>query len=218
MNRFLTSLNSINKKVRHVLVLKADHIHYPKIYEYVYLKYLCLYVDIILFPYKKLYTIPWNIIVLKSTFLIENNYPHTHLDTIYVSQLFFALPFSDQLSILIHEKIHIYQRYNPIAYHKILQSYDINIHSLASYHPYYKNSRRNPDLNNIIYHQHNSYNIQVFNINPNSLADSTIKNFPNTHKGSSPFLSYEHPNEFIAYTLTEQVLNNNVSLNLQKYL
>ena len=50
---------------------------------------------------------------------IDNGFPHTHNDTIYLSDKFFKNP---NMSVLIHEKIHIYQKKFPTKKEKRLNS------------------------------------------------------------------------------------------------
>jgi hypothetical protein len=219
-DNFFHSLNSINLKARSIIRLHKKHIKKLNFSEYMYIQYLLYIINYKLYNYKLLYNLKWNIIFVDDVFKIENNFPHTMNDTIYIpKQYFFALSFLRQISILIHEKIHIYQRFYPIQYHKILKHLGIHVKSFLPYHNDYANHRRNPDLNNILYHVNNSFNIQSFNKNPKSLSDSYMKQY-NISKSikSNNFFNYEHANEYIAYSLTTNILNNNVIDNIAKYL
>jgi hypothetical protein len=80
-----------------------------------YLKYICNLVDELLSDYTLFKNIKWRFGKFNKN--IENGFPHTHLDIIFLSNNFFenyALAQADavrqNITTLLHEKIHIYQR------------------------------------------------------------------------------------------------------------
>lgn len=69
-------------------------------------------------PFEKLKSIPWKFKVFPSN-IIENGYPHTHQDTIFLPDDFFHNT-AGKDHTLIHEKIHVYQRIYPLQTHQLL--------------------------------------------------------------------------------------------------
>jgi len=110
----------------------------------------------------------------------EFGYPHTRLDTIFVSNNIFKKPQEEIVRILIHEKIHIDQKKNPEKYYKIMENNGISRINSSSY-----NRRANPDTDNHIY----SKNGQIYNM-------PCVKSKIHNHK-------LEHPFEEIAYDICD---------------
>lgn len=133
----------------------------------------------------------------------EEGLPHTRTDIIFLSKYVLNNNELDLTNILIHEKIHIYQRYNKELVENIIKNmgYEItrknkNIYLL----------RANPDLNDNIYYDKQN-NIEMLglykNSTPNSISDIIISNF-----------SIEHPYEKMAYEIAEEY--NKMHLNKYK--
>jgi hypothetical protein len=119
----------------------------------------------------------------------------------------------ERISLLIHEKIHIYQRYHPIPYHKIiLHHYDLQVVQLLNEHDNFENVRQNPDNNRLIYSDHGQYTLPLFREYPQSIADVELKDFDKHHKSTkySKLKKNEHPNETFAHYLTDAILNDKV--------
>lgn len=130
----------------------------------------------------------------------EEGLPHTRAHIIFLSKYVMKYNELDLTNTLIHEKIHIYQRYNPELFKTILSS--LNYKPLdMTYHPNKQYIRANPDTDGKVY-----YNILTGkemiclyrNDNPNSINDVIVKNF-----------ALEHPYEQIAYEIAEYYYREN---------
>jgi len=160
----------------------------------------------------------------------EQGLPHTRENIIFLSKNVLKNDESNVLNLtntLIHEKIHIYQRYNPDIFAKIIKEMGLKELDKASFKQA-KYIRSNPDTNNKIYYYDksgNSYlaylnilgddeenaskNIDASNIEnvmvclyrndkPNSINDVKQSNY-----------AMEHPYEKIAYEIAENFYKNN---------
>lgn len=157
---------------------------------------------------------PLKIIGFKDDF--ENGYPHTHSDTIFLScPKFFTIPESEQLSILIHEWIHVYQRKYPIPFHKYLfEVKGLKMVGLISTHPDYLSVRRNPDVNDVIYSsQEGAFSLPLLQKDAQSLGDVRTGHYESNGVRSSispSTPSAEHPFETVAYNLSEAILSGDL--------
>lgn len=167
--------------------------------------------NILLYSYKRLYNIPWKITVLDTKFEVENNFPHTHGNVIFLFNNFFNKNQDSRVLTLIHEKIHIYQRLFPIPYHKILLNYyKLDINSLLHHHEDFNQVRMNPDINLLIYDDKGYYTLPILNENATTLYDTTLKHYGkklNTIYSKLP--QNEHPNETLAYHFSEMITQKN---------
>lgn len=153
---------------------------------------------------------------------LENGYPHTHADTIFLPHpKFFDQPESEQLSILIHEWIHLYQRRFSIPFHKYLMEIrDLRIVGLTSEHPQHQLIRQNPDLNDLIYldQSDDRYVIPILRKNATDLKEYDLREYDaqNIFKKSvaSPSPENEHPFEWVAYDLTRSILSKTVDVDM----
>ena len=160
----------------------------------------------------------------------EQGLPHTRENIIFLSKNVLKNDVSNRLNLtntLIHEKIHIYQRYNPDIFAKIIKEMGLKELNKATF-KHAKYIRSNPDTNDKIYYYDksgNSYlaylnilgegegmgegdgtNIDIENImvclyrndKPNSINDVKQSNF-----------ATEHPYEKIAYEIAENFYKNN---------
>lgn len=220
INHYNRSLNAINRKVRHNLFDDNN-----KIYHLEYNERIILFIDKynannLLKDYIKLYNLTWNIVFLKDKYDIENTFPHTHNKYIFLPQSYFSYSKEKRVKILIHEKIHVFQRFYPIEYNKLLFEYfNLQVFSLLSSHPQYKRIRRNPDVNDIIYNDNGQYNIPIFNEKPTSLLDFRLEIY-NAHTKYTKYSKlplHEHPNETIAYYMEEVIYNKQNNPNITKY-
>ncbi len=206
------SLNQTNKMLRQNLI-NSKFFYSPSLYEHSILKYDLFLTNLILLSLNRLYSLPWKIKFFNNKYNIENNYPHTHNDTIFFPNMYFTLSQSERINLLIHEKIHIYQRYYPIPYHKILFNYyNLKVKQLVFTHQDFENVRQNPDNNLLIYTDNNEYILPVFIDNPSSIADVKHKvyNKHNNNTSYSKLNKNEHPNETFAYYLTNAILKNEI--------
>lgn len=157
----------------------------------------------------------------------EQGLPHTRENIIFLSKNVLKNDVLNLTNTLIHEKIHIYQRYNPDIFAKIINEMGLKEMDKASFR-HAKYIRSNPDTNDKIYYydkSRNSYlaylnilgdgdgtgtgdtididngNIMVClyrNDKPNSINDVKQSNF-----------ATEHPYEKIAYEIAENFYKNN---------
>ena len=139
----------------------------------------------------------WKFSIMKSS-KYENMYPHTREDIIFIhisiiKDVNTLKDYYKFVGLLIHEKLHIYQRYNNIAIDNCLEKLNIK----RKYHRInFKLIRANPDLNNWVY-QHNDKLMLYEYVNefPKSINDIKKKNS-----------KYEHPYEMISYTIEDEYL------------
>ena len=161
---------------------------------------------------------------------IEYGLPHTHGNTIFLPyKSFFRRNLHQQSELIIHELIHIYQRYYPIHTHKLLfNTWNLNIYSTRNFFKYKDDIRCNPDLNNIMYHSKKLYYEIYQSDNVNTLKDTilqreyvTSNNDKNIHEDDkydkmlNEFDKYhninvqkEHPFEVMACLLAYYIAND----------
>lgn len=149
---------------------------------------------------EKLISIPWKFGITKDL-SYDNGLPHTRLDTIlFCSERLKSKSEKDLEALLVHEKIHIYQKNFPeecCKYNDIMgfiKVRKINKNDLI---------RANPDTDHYLYKNRlNQYLIGKYNSDtPENLLDTSY----------SPFneQSYEHPYEHMAIKV-ERLYKNNV--------
>jgi hypothetical protein len=145
---------------------------------------------------------------------IENGWPHTLGDVIILTTYFFKLNNKTQVRTLLHEKIHIYQRYYPILTNKLFIEWNFTpIDKIENI----KLSRNNPDINDFVYEKEGKIIVQLYNSNnPNDIGDSSPYLYSdNPTKITAKELDipsvagqYEHPNEIMATLLPEIIIGN----------
>ena len=119
--------------------------------EAVSLKFLLAQADQWLKPYKRLAGIPWKVRTFDEA-VIESGLPHTQSDTIIMPSAFFDRPDAmrlEQITTLIHEKVHVYQRLFPLETTRLIV--DVLGFSIYDFAPTPNSVRSNPDINQIIY-------------------------------------------------------------------
>jgi predicted metallopeptidase len=100
---------------------------------------------------------------------IEKGFPHTIEDVIVISDNFFELSYEQQMLILVHEKIHIFQRLFPAETNDLIMNvwkFEIKNPNLAI------KVRNNPDINNITYGKENFYICQMYRNTIKDITDS----------------------------------------------
>ena len=135
----------------------------------------------------------------------EEGLPHTRENIIFVSKNVLKYDELNLTNTLIHEKIHIYQRYSSKLFDKIIREMGLLELDKKSF-KYAKYIRSNPDTNNKIYYDNVDNNIDNNNImvymyrndSPNGINDVIHNNY-----------SREHPYEKIAYEIAENFYKNN---------
>lgn len=175
--------------------------------------------------YKNLYDITWKIAILQIN--VENNLPHTHNDVIFLPHTFLKLDDKPRSDILLHEKIHVFQRKHPIQTHFLYTKYwSVVPYGLRSYE---EPLRSNPDINHIVYayfspdQNRHIHSVATYFENANKIKDSYVKTEPSTYitntnkQHSTTYYTLireygikqtEHPNEVMACLITDIVLNN----------
>lgn len=165
----------------------------------------------------RLSSMAWRFVFLSSKCDIENNFPHTHYDTIFLYlPNYFNLSAYSRVTLLIHEKIHIYQRMYPIPYHNILfKHYNLRVDSMIHRHRDFKRVRINPDTNVLIYKDiDDSYVLPLYNNeNATRLRDVENRTYNENNPQKTKYRSIgkeEHPNEAIAYYLSNLLVTKGV--------
>jgi hypothetical protein len=122
----------------------------------------------------------------------EDGLPHTRENIIFLSKYVLNNDITDLSNILIHEKIHIYQRYNKEKFDDIIKKMGY----IISHNNNNKLKRSNPDTNNIIYFDPSTNKEMTClyrNDKPNNINDVIITDF-----------TVEHPYEQIAYNIADK--------------
>jgi len=138
----------------------------------------------------------------------EEGLPHTRKNVIFLSNKVLNYPEDELIKILIHEKIHIYQRNNEELFKIIVENMgytEVSNITEISYNTI-KHIRSNPDVNRKIYKNQNTgkFMLCLYNSDkPNGINDVDLKDY-----------SLEHPYEKIAYEISEYIHNMN---KIEKY-
>lgn len=127
------------KEQQNVIILCVEHANQ-------YLKQHPL----IRFEYFK--TTPWQFILTKGFY--EQGLPHTRGSYIFLSSSFFSLPTEAQINTLIHEKIHLFQRFHKDLVQKDLLNHNYTLYYLRKDYP---GIRANPDVDEYIYYHPSKY-------------------------------------------------------------
>lgn len=184
------------------------------------------------FIYNQNLTLPWKLIKVSNNY--EFGYPHTINDALIIPQNILLLPDIKILDTLIHEKIHIYQRYYPQIfkdlYNKKYGFYEINNDNIVQ-SLYLPNYIVNPDGTNLrwVYKLSNGYYLLplcTYNKEINGLETKYVIYDKNTvlfqgndktnniyglqefKKKFKNISSDYHVNEICAYDLTYYLLND----------
>jgi len=136
----------------------------------------------------------------------EDGLPHTREDIIFLSKEVLHYNNIDLTNTLIHEKLHIYQRYNKDLMQTIIKHMN---YAILDINMLDKNDRElircNPDLDGNIYYDNKSNKIMTCKYNsktPRNISDVEISNF-----------AIEHPYEMMAYDIAAIFYK----VNLNKY-
>lgn len=157
-------------------------------------------------------SIPWKFAKIKDT--IENGFPHTQHDTIFLSNTFFEMPMASQRKTLIHEKVHVFQRrYPSITNILIVHYWKYNVIGiLDSLNDLGFQLRNNPDVNNLLYSRGGHITAIVYSSkSPQTISDAKrvtmsapIERKPSHHH--TGYDAYEHPYEKMAYTIANLLM------------
>ena len=212
---------------------KYEHYCQPfSVYERMYIASLVASANFLLASrkYSFLYKIEW--VFAKSREGIENNYPHTHDNIIVLPFDFAKKSFQNLLKTIVHEKVHIYQRYFTIPTNILFFDYwGLTMHSYEKK----DGQRSNPDINKTHYMYYDSVNkthkISFMKYLPSAtsithakIVDEDVVRRKDSHsnekdttysneKDTTYFTllksnSYqnEHPNEVMACLLTDMIM------------
>lgn len=186
LNSYLLSINDLlytisnSEKIIINNAIKKANIHLKRASKYLKKR------KFVGFDYNKIKNQSW-IIGCSTGQKFEFGYPHTRMDIIILNYENIYDP--DLYKTLMHERIHIYQRFYPNDINLFLNKF--NFIKVKNYH---FDNLSNPDSNNIIY----SINNIIFEckiIKSNNLK-LTLEYTKNKH-------IYEHPYEWFAYKIVE---------------
>ena len=120
----------------------------------------------------------------------EEGFPHTRMDIIFISPKIINYTDDNLIKILIHESIHIYQRYNKTEINNYLKENNYIVSRRRDTEPLI---RANPDLDEYIYKDKNGDEMiyKYKSSMPNGINDI----IPNNN---------EHPFEKMAYEISEE--------------
>lgn len=137
----------------------------------------------------------------------EDGLPHTREDIIFLSKEILHYNNIDLTNSLIHEKLHIYQRFNKDLMQQIIKSMNYSLFELNKLDANEKQLiRSNPDLDGNIYYDTKSNKMMSGKYNslmPKNISDVEIQNN----------FSIEHPYEKMAYDIAGLYYKQN----LKKY-
>ena len=155
--------------------------------------------------YPKLNAILWKLIKFNG---IENNFPHTLGDIIFLPELFFERSIQNQIETLIHEKIHVYQRLYPIETSMFITKLGYEVWDIQNK---YKNIRTNPDTNQFIYINTSTGTVQaqVYNSEmPKSITDSHLEKLVGDIPWDVPecIKQQDHPYEIMACGIANYIV------------
>lgn len=139
----------------------------------------------------------WNFSLINNKY--ENGYPHTRERIIFLSPNIINYEEIELTKTLIHESIHIYQRYNKKEIKEYLKK---NEYSFSRHKPLVSLIRANPDLDNYIYKDKNGIELVAYynSENPKGINDISLKDY-----------SYEHPFEKMAYEIADDYYKSVIS-------
>lgn len=132
----------------------------------------------------------------------EEGLPHTRNDVIFLSSYIIndiiSIDKHDEhlVSTLIHEKVHIFQRYNPDIVHKIIEKL-----GFKEYEYHNKLKRCNPDINDKCYVDSNGIPLLILynSMKPTGINDIKSDNY-----------TMEHPYEKMAYDIANAYTQQNL--------
>lgn len=182
-------------------------------------------------------SIPWKFIKLKGN--IENRFPFTLENTIFLNEIFFtnSLSFHNKVQTIFHEKLHIYQRYNQEKTTIFYKNLGFTLIECSCFNKI--NERSNPDVYANTHYIYKGYMIHnKYKINSKNLADidiifnkiSNLDNYDGEKILNKLKLYYsvniEHPNEIFATLIPLIVLKkikfedyfNDLNNEIDKYL
>ena len=156
--------------------------------------------------YYRLKNIKWKFVKIDES--IEHGFAHTIADSIFLSSNFFKNPRINQIETLIHEKIHLFQRFYPIENAKLITSLGFKHFNTQTA---YLNIRNNPDTDSFVYINGETVQAQIYNSNtPNSITDSHTAQIIGKIPWNIPssIHQHDHPNEINACGISQQIVGS----------
>jgi hypothetical protein len=142
----------------------------------------------------KFIDLPWKIGFVQGK-LYEGGLPHTRENYIILPIEYISIANETQLiNLLIHEKIHVYQKQYPNDIELYLQ--ENNFIKIGNAN---KQTRANPDINMTIYQKNGQNYYATYIDNPTDIQDVVYHPINKS--------MYEHPFEYMAYTITNNITN-----------
>ena len=134
---------------------------------------------------------PWILAKTKGE-VYEEGYPHTRMNVIFITDNVVDSSMKNLVRVLIHEKVHVYERLYPQLMNKWLKYHGYKPHKRLKD---YKLGRSNPDLDGWVYTDKNGKeNVAIFkNENPKGIDDATY-----AYDRKDGYMA-EAPNETLAY-------------------
>ena len=129
--------------------------------------------------------------------IYEQGFPHTRTDIIFLSPKLLDYMDNNLIKILIHESVHIYQRYNKSAINKYLKEHGYSVSRRRDSEPFI---RANPDLDEYIYT--NKEGEEMIYKYKSSMPTGINDIIPSDN---------EHPFETMAYEIDEEYGKFNLS-------
>ena len=156
--------------------------------------------------------------IKKTTNEIENGFPFTIGNVIYLSDRFLNKSKKYQLRTLIHEKLHIYQRKYSKETEKLYENHKFNkVTKIKD-----PMRRHNPDLDEFDYEYKGMVFYKKFNKDAKDLTDSYINYYIKNDKliieMKEKKYDDEHPNEIFANIISKQITKNNLNNRIKNYL
>jgi hypothetical protein len=166
-------------------------------------------------PFPNIFCLPWRF--CKLTGGIESGFPHTLSDIIFLPHDFVPgfgngpqrnseKNYQKILEVLVHEKVHVYQRKFRIATQMLV--HQVWNYSFFDYMHKYMDARNNPDLDGIIYKsapRAPGFYMGYMANSPPDLANAIIKTTGGDGSNSVKE-RYEHPYERMAYEISKLVV------------
>lgn len=153
--------------------------------------------------YKDIANIKWVLAITRNDNggKYEDGLSHTRKHIIFLSQDVLNYSEDEIIKLLIHEKIHIYQRNNEASFKTIIYNmgYAESTDSQEISQDKLKYVRSNPDVNNKIYNNLHTGELMIClysSDKPKNINDIIIENY-----------AMEHPYEKIAYEISEHIYN-----------
>ena len=142
---------------------------------------------------QELIDIPWKIAFTNGK-VYEEGLPHTRCDIIFLSPKLFKYSDKKFQKLLIHEKYHIYQRYNKEKIKSKLENMGYFVYCHKSK---FKNIRCNPDTDEFIYKEPDGITLIVYEYNSET---------PININDVKRYTKYEHPFEMLSYNLEDKYI------------